>query len=974
MGRKNGQSGAKAQSVLDTPPIRFAPEDKQVPVNSQTVARSRSSFSLLSGLLARVGIVYLLVAAFWRCPTQAFSFNYPADHELLVCRELSSIQEHWTPAVKDFASSTRKQLHPYIGSYLDKAEDAAAYVQPVFQNTAAQAHTFFTQRVHPGARDLAKQAHTWSLPHQRTLHKHYKKNLHPHVDSLYKASKPYINTYRRDVEPHLKTVLAQAQTAHNQAWAYYEHEIHPRIKTHLYNSYLFGRHKAYPVAHQHYFQYAHPHLSSLVRWIRHKIDDALVKYGVRKRSVFDSVLNNVKDTYRQTDDTLRANVKQGLDAVGQQIPSSDTAVDSHSQVHTKTQDEPLPVSSSSVLAGVQASSKAAEAASPVLEHDWDDDQEDDSQELQHRLDTEMEKVDSRLNQEAAFVSEVVNKERKRLTKELVSSRREIVTKLPEILASPHEYITREVFPVLFDTFLNRFRKLGESLSDPHAPSDAWRTEFQAISDDLSDRIIWYYSHTREVMYDKLSQATNRTAVEQEMIQEGVAAIRSQIRKALAVYYDLMEDAEFQVTLLENQGWDSGMKRRARLFREEMHEFLDTLTIHGEPTIEGQMILPNIEQEKQEAISGVNTVMWELEKSITRLTTKLAENPAMLTDRPQLADLLLDMYDTRQHLSELSLENAKQSALRLRKYIGDANEKLGRPRKPDSGLVSMVWDMPTIEGTEDYAIPLEESSTGEWTSEEAIYDPDSVADADAMFQQPLVVDANDESGNKADAPYDIHAKSQEAYQSQFRPVDPSIVTSTGEDLPSESDSVKDAMPDFVQETVPDFVQDAMPDSVRDTVPEPAPGAMPDAFHDAPSDDIPHDTEKENAIPPTPPSPADESLSEDNVHITKDTAPTSSESAEASSSSASATTGVIGDASEAVNDAAALVAKLLQGFQGDSEASDSADQHASADAEQALSSSMPVSTTTDLLQDPSTTSVPIEESSTFSEPHSAEHDEL
>ncbi|WFD43459.1 hypothetical protein MPSI1_002121 [Malassezia psittaci] len=941
--------------------------------------------------MARVGIVYLLVAAFWRCPTQAFSFNYPADHELLVCRELSSIQEQWTPAVKDFASSTRKQLHPYIGNYLDKAEDAVAYVQPVFQNTAAQAQTFFTQRVHPGAKDLAKQAHTWSLPHQRALHKHYKKNLHPHVDSLHKASKPYLNTYRRDVEPHLKAVLGQVQIAHDKAWRYYEHEIHPRIKTYLYNSYLFGRHKAYPVAHQHYFRYAHPHLSSLVSWIQHKVDDALVKYGVRKRSVFDSVLNNVKDTYRQTDDTLRANVKQAMDAVSHQIPFSDTAVDSHSQIHAQTQDEALPFSSSAPQV-TQASSQAAEAASPVLEHEWDDNDAEDTLELQHRLDTELEKVDNRLNLEAGFVSDVVNKERKHLTKELVNSRREIVIELPEILAAPHEYMTREVFPVLFDTFLNRFRKLGESLRDPHAPSDAWRAEFQAISDDLSDRLIWYYSHTREVMYTKLNHATNRTVLEEEMIQESVAAIRGQIRKALAVYYDLMEDAEFQVTLLENQGWDSGMKRRARLFREDMHEFLHTLTIHGEPTIEGQLILPNIEQEKQEAISGVNMVMWELEKSLTRLTTKLAENPAMLTDRPQLADLLLDIYDTRQHLSELSLENAKQSALRLRKYIGDANEKLGRPRKPDSGLVSLVWDLPTIEGTEDYAIPLEQTSTGEWTSEEAIYDPDSVADEDAMFQQPLIVDANDETGNKMDAPYDIHAKSQVAFQSQFDPVDPSIETSTEEQMQSESDTV--------QEAAPDSVKNAIPDSVKDTVPEPAPGAIPDAINDVISDNIQHDNQKENAVPPTPPSAAAEALSEDNVHITKHASPTTSESAEHAFTSTSATTGIVEDASEAVNDAAALVAKLLQGFQGDPEASDSAEQHASADAEQAPSSSMPISTTADPLEDQSPSSASIQEplrsasdtmssaesvsstttsneglpQSTSSEPHSAQHDEL
>lgn len=305
--------------------------------------------------------------------------------------------------------------------------------------------------------------------------------------------------------------------------------------------------------------------------------------------------------------------------------------------------------------------------------------------------------------------------------------------LPDDLAAPYDYLNKEVFPSVFDMLVDAFRRHAQKLDDPESPSEAWRAEFAAISDQLTDHLVWQYTTARETLVPKLAALTNRTAADEELIQQSVSVIRQQIRQALRTFYDLMEAAEFQLTYYENQGWDNGMKRRARHFRDDMHEFLQGLTPHGEPVVEGQLILPNLEEERQQTISSVNVVIWEFEKAVANLTAKVAERPAMLLERAGVADLLYDIYESRRALSELSLESAKTAALRLRKYVGDVNEKLGLPREPASGLLRAVWDEPAIEGTEAYAMPTETVAEGAWSSAEATFDPDSVADMDAMYE-------------------------------------------------------------------------------------------------------------------------------------------------------------------------------------------------------------------------------------------------
>lgn len=118
--------------------------------------------------------------------------------------------------------------------------------------------------------------------------------------AFHKASKPYVSVYRRDVQPHVQQAVKRVQELYDAVWRYYEHIVHPTIKHHTYQSYLFTRRSAWPVARTHYFAHAHPHLSKTYNVVNKWIDALLVKYGFRSRSMVDKVLHNVKDTYRQT--------------------------------------------------------------------------------------------------------------------------------------------------------------------------------------------------------------------------------------------------------------------------------------------------------------------------------------------------------------------------------------------------------------------------------------------------------------------------------------------------------------------------------------------------------------------------------------------------------------------------------------------------------------------------------------------------
>lgn len=249
--------------------------------------------------LTRFSIFYLIYAALWRCSSTPFSFTYPADHELLVCREMSSFQEHVSPALHEAAGYVHGKLDPYVGTYLRGAHRAWAQVQPVFHDSAKRAHSLYWSHVEPAARELGKQAHRWSEPHRRTAHKHYKKHLRPHVKKAHQAVHPYIRTYYKDVHPHVLNSLTSAQKAHASSSKYYVDHVHPRLKDYLYQVYSYVRHKLYPLVHANYVKHAHPHVSKMHGRASAAVNDAVS--AVKDSSIADSVSQVVHDTVEKVE-------------------------------------------------------------------------------------------------------------------------------------------------------------------------------------------------------------------------------------------------------------------------------------------------------------------------------------------------------------------------------------------------------------------------------------------------------------------------------------------------------------------------------------------------------------------------------------------------------------------------------------------------------------------------------------------------
>lgn len=281
--------------VVEDTPVVPARAGKSCP-------RRCSSLCCMWRMILRLGLIYVLYAAFFRCSPRPFSFTYDADDKLLVCRELASAQQHVMPVVHEYAQKAHQTLHPYAGKYMDGAHKLWTDAQPLIHSSAQRSHQVFMTHVKPGVHELYKQALTWSKPYQKSAHTYYKKHLRRHVQQLHKRSAPYFKTYQRDVHPHIMSAVQFSRHAFEVSTQFYEDELHPRIKKAIYDGYMFLRHTVWPTVHHHYVTIAHPHLRDLHQRGSAFVGDVIDRSGIKERSseVYDHVVQNAKEMYDQT--------------------------------------------------------------------------------------------------------------------------------------------------------------------------------------------------------------------------------------------------------------------------------------------------------------------------------------------------------------------------------------------------------------------------------------------------------------------------------------------------------------------------------------------------------------------------------------------------------------------------------------------------------------------------------------------------
>lgn len=474
---------------------------------------------------------------------------------------------------------------------------------------------------------------------------------------------------------------------------------------------------------------------------------------------------------------------------------------------------------------------------------------------------------------------------------------------PELIEAAADAMKFNGLLELFSSMMTNFTTHAAKLDNAAQPSETWHTELDVIANALIDKLLVTYDIADASLSINTGLITDRGEGDRILIQDSIVRIRTQIRKSLHVFYELMDKAQFQVTYYENEGWDLGMKRRARHFREEMEEFLTTLTPTGEPIVPGKLVLPNFEEEKQQMSTQINAVLWETEKAVANLTARFKEQPTLFLERAGFGDFLVDVYEYSTKISKMYTKAAEHAALRLRKYIGDTREKLGLPRKPEEGILLNVWDLPAIEGTEIDAIPTAAATEGEWSSAEATYDPDSTGDLEEAMAYlasqtappaPDAAAATPEPTPKAPEsvaadpeavtpPAEVVATPEATAAVPVTEAAESVTETTEREAATPTEPAAAATPDSVVDSVTDAVADAAADAAA-LVAEIMQGTT--ATPEAPAPEAAATTEPVHATPST--SAEHAAVSADVTDATPSTAAPHSSTAESELPTATAST--------------------------------------------------------------------------------------
>ena len=312
--------------------------------------------------------------------------------------------------------------------------------------------------------------------------------------------------------------------------------------------------------------------------------------------------------------------------------------------------------------------------------------------LQARLDAELLYAEDTLSEHERQIGRLAYNQTNEVLKEAVESRRLALMLIPSRLEQVFGIAIDHGISASFLRMLRAAKKHAASIPAPIQPSAAeWKNFLEESLAEGVESMIDVYDELRTGI-EQVIYASSRT--EQQLVEKGVQKIRELSRNALAAFYDLMEQAEFQRTYYDYLGWDLAIKRRGQEFRADTHKELSALSSNGEPlSSEPDLLGPDLDQEVAELQPSVIELFKRAETSFELLTRQLMDNPSYVLDKKHYAAFLLQMHVHLDDLSAFGQEILVNSTLRLRDDIVRARESMGMPRLPDDGLLRDVANMP-----------------------------------------------------------------------------------------------------------------------------------------------------------------------------------------------------------------------------------------------------------------------------------------
>lgn len=280
----------------------------QISALSKSTRPKRKFGVSITGFLARVALMYLLLAYYFVCPADP-------NREREVCRRLDSVQarlQSYEPLVRPYVNTAQRKIEPYLTEldsrtrpYVDKVRPYYDRFERVVGPSAQRLSDGYQQQVYPALIKGMHATQRWSRPYNDALRAQYRKSLAPSVEwysrSLHKwyleNAEPQVSAVRQKVQTNMrwaqdkvapvythgvpfarkhwrKTIVPAGLTTYSAVHNGYVDQVHPRLVTLSGHAHVFYRTRVLPALQRFYSLFIAPQLD--------KISERVFEYRTKK--------------------------------------------------------------------------------------------------------------------------------------------------------------------------------------------------------------------------------------------------------------------------------------------------------------------------------------------------------------------------------------------------------------------------------------------------------------------------------------------------------------------------------------------------------------------------------------------------------------------------------------------------------------------------------------------------------------------
>lgn len=281
---------------------------QQITTSFRSTRPKRRSGVSFTGFLARVALMYILLAYYLVCPADP-------NREREICRGLDNVHarlQSYEPLVRPYVNTAQTKIQPYLNELDSRTRPYVDRVRPYYQQAERvvspqlqRLSSIYQDKIYPALVHGMLATQRWSKPYNDAFRTQYRKSLGPSVEwysrSLRKwyadNAEAHVTTLRRQVEQHSKwaqntiapvytqgvpfvrkhwrkTIVPASVATYSAVHSGYSNQLHPRLITLGGHANVFYRTRVLPALQRFYSLFIAPQLD--------KISERVFEYRTKK--------------------------------------------------------------------------------------------------------------------------------------------------------------------------------------------------------------------------------------------------------------------------------------------------------------------------------------------------------------------------------------------------------------------------------------------------------------------------------------------------------------------------------------------------------------------------------------------------------------------------------------------------------------------------------------------------------------------